>query len=259
VRTTAARHRQYIRFTARCRPGCGPSAQTGYTGYRSRYGRRPPAAGAGPRERRRSGRAARAHRRRDHLQVHQHQQDGDPTGTAGVWVAENRGGRGQVICAGCQVRDQCRELAVKAAGGLDHDHSVFGETLPAERSRLRENRFPEPSVYRQDREAAEQAHQLATQVGLRQAAHQLGVHRDALKAAFAQWGLPALERRLGWQPSRLLADRAEAERAFALAERLGSVNAAATELGTTWPSLRKAFTRPGLGMPARNPRRSGSA
>jgi hypothetical protein len=58
---------------------------------------------------------------------------------------------------------------------------------------------------------------------------------------------------LGWQPSRFLADRAEAERAFALAERLGSVNAAAAKLGTTWPSLRKAFTRHGLGMPARNP------
>jgi hypothetical protein len=58
---------------------------------------------------------------------------------------------------------------------------------------------------------------------------------------------------VGWQPSRFLADRAEAERAFALAERLGSVNAAAAELGTTWPSLRKAFQRHGLGMPARNP------
>jgi hypothetical protein len=58
---------------------------------------------------------------------------------------------------------------------------------------------------------------------------------------------------VGWQPSRFLTDRAEAERAFALAEQLGSVNAAAKELGTTWPSLRKAFTRHGLGMPARNP------
>jgi len=58
---------------------------------------------------------------------------------------------------------------------------------------------------------------------------------------------------VGWQPSRFLADRGEAERAFALAERLGSINAAAAELGTTWPSLRKAFTRHGLGMPARNP------
>jgi hypothetical protein len=45
----------------------------------------------------------------------------------------------------------------------------------------------------------------------------------------------------------------EAQRAFLLAERLGSVNAAAAELGTTWPSLRKAFQRHGLGMPARNP------
>jgi hypothetical protein len=31
------------------------------------------------------------------------------------------------------------------------------------------------------------------------------------------------------------------------------VNAAAAELGTTWPSLRKAFQRHGLGMPTRNP------
>jgi hypothetical protein len=59
--------------------------------------------------------------------------------------------------------------------------------------------------------------------------------------------------RLGWQPSRFLTDRAEAERAFALAERLGSINAAAAQLGTTWPSLRKAFQRHGLGMPTRNP------
>jgi len=59
------------------------------------------------------------------------------------------------------------------------------------------------------------------------------------------------------QPSELAAqplpDRAEAERAFALAEQLGSVNAAAHQLDTSWPSLRKAFTRHGLGMPARNP------
>jgi hypothetical protein len=61
------------------------------------------------------------------------------------------------------------------------------------------------------------------------------------------------QQRVGWQPSRFLADRGEAERAFRLAERLGSINAAAQELGTTWPSLRKAFTRHGLGMPARNP------
>ena len=58
--------------------------------------------------------------------------------------------------------------------------------------------------------------------------------RDALKAAFAQWGLPPLERRVGWQPNRFLSDRTEGERTFALAERLGSGNAAAAELGATW-------------------------
>jgi hypothetical protein len=51
---------------------------------------------------------------------------------------------------------------------------------------------------------------------------------------------------------RFLSDRAEAKRAFAPVEQLGSVNAAAQELGTTWSSLRKAFARHGLGMPARN-------
>jgi hypothetical protein len=42
---------------------------------------------------------------------------------------------------------------------------------------------------------------------------------------------------LGWQPSRFLADRAEAERAFTLAERLGSINAAArsARAGPLWP------------------------
>jgi hypothetical protein len=54
-------------------------------------------------------------------------------------------------------------------------------------------------------------------------------------------------------PSRFLADRAEAERAFRLAEQLGSINAAAAQLGTTWPSLRKAFQRHELGTPAPNP------
>jgi hypothetical protein len=48
-------------------------------------------------------------------------------------------------------------------------------------------------------------------------------------------------RRVGWQPSRFLTDRAEAERAFALAKWLGSINATAAELGTSWPLLRRSF------------------
>jgi hypothetical protein len=47
-----------------------------------------------------------------------------------------------------------------------------------------------------------------------------------------------------------LADRAKATRAYQLAERLGSINAAAAELGTTWPSLRKAFQRHAVRQPA---------
>ncbi len=159
----------------------------------------------------------------------------------------------KAICAGCQVQAPCRELAVQGADSLDSDHGVFGGTVPTERGHLRPNRFPEPSAYRQDREVAERAHELASRVGLRQAAQELGVSRETLKNAWAHWNLPQPERKPTHPPSRFLADRGEAERAFRLAEELGSINAAARELGTTWPSLRKAFQRHELGMPQPNP------
>jgi hypothetical protein len=76
-----------------------------------------------------------------------------------------------------------------------------------------------------------------------------------VRLLYARLASPRPTLPLGWQPSRFLTDRTEAERAFQLAEQLGSVNAA-IELGTTWPSLRKAFTRHGLGMPVRNPKLS---
>jgi hypothetical protein len=72
-----------------------------------------------------------------------------------------------------------------------------------------------------------------------------------------QWGLGMPSCGVGWQPSRFLVDRAEAERAFALAERLGGINAA--ELGTTWPSMRKPSPATAWALPARNPWPSGSA
>jgi WhiB family redox-sensing transcriptional regulator len=159
----------------------------------------------------------------------------------------------KAICAGCQVQAPCRELAVRGADSLDSDHGVFGGTVPTERSHLRPNRFPESSAYRQHRELAEHAHELATRVGLRQAAQELGVSRDTLKNAWAHWNLPQLAGKVGHPPSRFLADRGEAERAFRLATQLGSINAAARELGTTWPSLRKAFQRHQLGIPTSDP------
>ncbi len=159
----------------------------------------------------------------------------------------------KAICVGCQVQDPCRELAVRGADSQETDHGVFGGTVPTERGHLRPNRFPEPSAYRQHREVAERAHELASRVGLRQAAQKLGVSRDTLKGAWAHWNLPQPERKPTNPPSRFLADRAEAERAFRLAEQLGSINAAAAQLGTTWPSLRKAFQRHELGTPTPNP------
>jgi WhiB family redox-sensing transcriptional regulator len=159
----------------------------------------------------------------------------------------------KAICAGCQVQEPCRELAVRGADSQDTDHGIFGGTIPTERGHLRPNRFPEPSAYRQDRQVAERAHELASRVGLRQAAQELGVSRDTLKNAWAHWNLPQPERKPTNPPSRFLADRGEAERAFRLAEQLGSINAAAAQLGTTWPSLRKAFQRHELGMPTPNP------
>jgi WhiB family redox-sensing transcriptional regulator len=166
---------------------------------------------------------------------------------------QSKAAEAKAVCAACPVRERCRDLAVKAAGSLDADHGIFGGTLPAERSRLRGRSFPTPSAYRQRRDLAVEAHELASRIGIRQAARQLGVHRDALAAAWARWGLPQPAAKAGWQPSPFLADRAQAERAYRLAEHLGSVNAAAGELGTTWPTLRKAFGRHGLGMPTPDP------
>jgi len=157
------------------------------------------------------------------------------------------------VCTGCQVQQPCRDLAVRAADSLDSDHGIFGGTVPTERGHLRPNRFPEPSAYRQHREVAEQARELASRIGLRQAAQELGVSRETLKNAWAHWNLPQPERKPTNPPSRFLTDRGEAERAFRLAEELGSINAAAAQLGTTWPSLRKAFQRHQLGMPQPNP------
>jgi hypothetical protein len=48
---------------------------------------------------------------------------------------------------------------------------------------------------------------------------------------------------VGWQPSRFLTDRAEAERAFRLAEQLGSVNAAGGRLSSR-PGSRKPPNAP---------------
>ena len=54
---------------------------------------------------------------------------------------------------------------------------------------------------------------------------------------------------MGWQPSRFLNDRAEAERAYALAEHVGSVNAAGSQLAL--PGRRCAKPSPATAWDAR--------
>jgi hypothetical protein len=64
------------------------------------------------------------------------------------------------------------------------------------------------------------------------------------------------QKRVGWQPSRFRADRAEAERAFALAERLGNFNAAAATLGTPGRGYAKPSPATAWACPPATPRRS---
>jgi hypothetical protein len=74
-------------------------------------------------------------------------------------------------------------------------------------------------------------------------------------------GLWHAQRQLGWQPSRFLADRAEAERAFQLAQQLDSVNAAAGDYlavaaqGLHLPRPGHAGPQPRGGPPASHRRR----
>jgi WhiB family transcriptional regulator, redox-sensing transcriptional regulator len=157
-----------------------------------------------------------------------------------------KGQAAKQVCAGCQVQQQCRDLAVGAAASRDEDHGIFGATTPHERSGLRANPAPGPSVWYTDRAAAEEAHRLAGQVGPVAAAEQLGTATSTLQRAFARWGLDYPGRPRASQFAR---DPDKAREAFRLAEQLGSVKAAARELGSSRPALVAGWRRFGLGMP----------
>jgi WhiB family redox-sensing transcriptional regulator len=150
------------------------------------------------------------------------------------------------VCAGCQVQPQCRDLAVGAAASREEDHGIFGATTPHQRSGLRGKPAPGPSVWYQDRAAAEEAHTLAVQVGPVAAAAELGTATSTLARAFAKWGLDYPGRPRASQFAR---DPDKAREAFALAEQLGSVKGAARELGSSRPALVAGWRRFGLGMP----------
>jgi hypothetical protein len=109
----------------------------------------------------------------------------EPGDTAGLAAARH-------TCAGCGVRAACLRLALTGARSLAEDAGIYAGTTPQERARLRDRRFPAPSVYALDRELASGAHQLAGALGsTRAAARALGVSPQALRAAWARHQLAA--------------------------------------------------------------------
>jgi WhiB family redox-sensing transcriptional regulator len=151
------------------------------------------------------------------------------------------------VCAACPVQGPCRDLAVRAASGRNDDHGIFGGTKPHERTALRDNvPFDHPKAWLGDRAQAEQAHQLAVEVGPQQAANLLGTYASTLRRAWDKWGLDYPGRP---RSSPYAREREHAERAFRLAEELGSVTAAARQLGASRPALRAGWQRFGLGQP----------
>jgi len=158
------------------------------------------------------------------------------------------------VCAGCTVRAACLHEALTGpqAHGED-EHGIFGGTSQAERRRLRGRQpLATPTRFYYDREQAAGALTLARQVGIVQAARQLGVSTPALYHAWDhhQLGRPIGHR--GSAPSVFLTDRAAAERAFQRARQVG-ITAAAAEAGVGHQALRKAWQRHGLGLPERAP------
>jgi biotin operon repressor len=150
------------------------------------------------------------------------------------------------VCAGCPVREPCRDLAVRAVGSRDDDHGIYAGTKPHERAALRGNPAPGPSVWYQDRAAAEEAHRLAVEVGPVAAAERLGTAKSTLARAWARWGLDYPGRP---RASAYARDPDKAREAFGLAEQLGSVKAAARALASSRPALLAGWARFGLGSP----------
>jgi WhiB family transcriptional regulator, redox-sensing transcriptional regulator len=150
------------------------------------------------------------------------------------------------VCASCPVQGPCRDLAVTAAASRGDDHGIFAGTKPHQRTALRANPVRGPSSWLEDRAAAGEAHRLAVELGPQQAAKQLGTHASTLRRAWDHWGLDYPGRP---RASAYARDPGKAREAFRLAEQLGSVKAAARQLGSSRPALVTGWQRFGLGTP----------
>jgi WhiB family redox-sensing transcriptional regulator len=143
------------------------------------------------------------------------------------------------ICASCPVRPQCLQFAL-SVGSREDDYGVFGGTSEWERRKQRAG-AARRSPLGSDRERVVAAFELATSVGINEAAARLDLSPKTLREAFDRWelGRPPVP-----QPMR----RQEAEQAFALAEEIG-LREAARRLDRSPAALYRAFDRWGLGRP----------
>jgi WhiB family transcriptional regulator, redox-sensing transcriptional regulator len=159
--------------------------------------------------------------------------------------------KAKATCAGCAVQPACLELALRTQTSHQDDHGIFAGTSRNERLRLR-GRAPiaTPTRFFTDPDAAAEAFALARRVGVITAAERLGVSREALYHAFDRYGLGRPTGQRGSPPSRFLTDRHAAERVFQRAREVG-ITQAAEEAATSHRTLRKAWSRHGLGLPER--------
>jgi WhiB family redox-sensing transcriptional regulator len=143
------------------------------------------------------------------------------------------------ICASCPVRPQCLQFAL-SVGSRDDDYGVFGGTSEWER-RGQRKAAARHTPLAADRERVVAAFELATSVGINEAAARLDLSPKTLREGFDRWelGRPAVP-----QPM----PRQEAEQAFALAEEVG-LREAARRLVRSPAALYRAFDRWDLGRP----------
>jgi WhiB family transcriptional regulator, redox-sensing transcriptional regulator len=160
--------------------------------------------------------------------------------------------RAREICAACQVRQPCLEVALHGPQAHNDQHGIFAGTTAKQRSKLRGRpSMAQGTRFLQDHAAAEQALELANRVSIDRAAQQLGVSKQALRRAFDHHGLaqPAVFQG-GPQRSRFYHDPEAARRAWQRAAEVG-INQTRKELHTSDKALRNAWQRHGLGLPPR--------
>jgi WhiB family transcriptional regulator, redox-sensing transcriptional regulator len=186
------------------------------------------------------------------------------------------------ICAGCQVRDACRDTAL-AQPAVEDTIGIYGGLTPAERVELRGWNLQQRSTRARqswrlgvDPTFARVTHDLAAQLGVEAAARELGVHSRTLQRAWrrhqldphapvppprpeaARWLVAGALERLGWTEHDTVRyypgeDPEFASSAFELAGKVG-VFEAAEQLGTSTTTLYRAWDRHQLGRPERPPR-----